>query len=811
MATKVLDLFTGADDVDITGRVPDGGGLGLATGEWLQVADSPGTGTIDLVALTPGDFTTETENNQASIIATLPTTRAVGDFLGIAVYTRDNTARSPSTPTDWAEAHVVTGAGRLVLYYRICDGTEPDTVTVSFTGLGAVGVDECLVAFNVPDVDTADPLGALGAASTWLSANNLGPITGLTPEAADSIILLFAAKQNDFNTTNPTATDWWRGAMAESTAGSDAGLIVMFQQQVGGPTAIGNATIADTGQAGAGVGFMLELKRGAVTPGVAVHRTPSGLQDWNHYVVKDIPDLGGLGVTDMMVEGVFQFREGSAGVTWAGVIARAQEVVETNYEANLVTFASGNHTLDLEYSWEGTHTLLRSVSMTGIDLTAPVTIRLCVTGMPSAVQIEVWVNEVRIIPDDGTLDPLGTFTHIPASGFEIVGGWPGACMNDGTRSGLGIQMSSWRAAEFCSDTIIPCEGGPDNPYPWDPPPTGNGVTTLDVMDNLVWREATIPETGTDGVRVADQLVGKAITGVWVMDNLQWRSLADEVEGPPPPDSTFPPHYDPCELLPDLPDPPTTVLDPPPDRLFFAYDLAVTQLGTLFTAAVRATGGHTPGEITQATARSGYVIGSQGGYGKFLDPTYDPDLMDAWIDSHAAYMDAVVASPTFYGQQVADDFASTHRWPPSGLSVAELSRIIAYWKAAYPGIRCGIRARPSQWPGSYPTGIDFVICQYRYWGLGGQTPTQFRDTELALAVTRGWDVLWSMNFLDGGPGGVGDRLTAAELLAAGMVFASDGTNNHGVGGWKAESAWLASPGILDALATIRNQLALLGPP
>jgi hypothetical protein len=263
-------------------------------------------------------------------------------------------------------------------------------------------------------------------------------------------------------------------------------------------------------------------------------------------------------------------------------------------------------------------------------------------------------------------------------------------------------------------------------------------------------------------------------------------------------------------------------------LFFAYDLPITTLGQIYTAAVNATGPWSTLNLSQAVARSGYIIGGIGGYSKYQSGgQYQRSLMTAWIDSHASYMPAMVAEPFFYGQICMDDHAARERWNwPSSFSdqdiTNEISFIAGYWKAAYPGIRVGIRAREAQWSGSYPSSIDFMVSQFRYWGLN-RTPSQFVSEELGLANSRGHDILFSINFENGGLGPsspyggssfshrVMYEVGAGELQTAWLEMIVDTPHMHGIGGWKYSAEFLSHSGILDAHAVARNALAAIGPP
>lgn len=376
---------------------------------------------------------------------------------------------------------------------------------------------------------------------------------------------------------------------------------------------------------------------------------------------------------------------------------------------------------------------------------------------------------------------------------------------------------------------VPCEGPPENPYPENPPP----VPPEEIeefgefpMKGGSWRTPNVPsEPMRGGVFRASP--GGILTK-HVMKFGVWRkviSIMEIIDTDPPPDTEFPPHYDPCEIHPPLPLPPTEPLGPPPARLFFAYDLPITTMPNPFTAAFNATGSHSPGNLSQAAARGGYIIGGVGGYSKYQSGgQYSQALMDAWIESHAAYMPGMIANPNFYGQQIMDDHAAFERWNwPSSWDINdvidEISRIAAKWKTEYPGLRVGIRAREGQFTGSnYPANVDFFNSQYRYWGITGDpSPSEFVSDELGSAASRGHDILFSINVENGGitPTQPSHRVmyevTPTELYNAWTAMTVDNPRMHGIGMWKYSSGFVNAPGIMDVISLCRNQLEAIGAP
>ncbi len=383
----------------------------------------------------------------------------------------------------------------------------------------------------------------------------------------------------------------------------------------------------------------------------------------------------------------------------------------------------------------------------------------------------------------------------------------------------------------------PCEGDPDNPYPEEPPlppTTPVDPVVMWIRRNLSWRPVQLPtEDYESEAQIRRNLSVRLPERIAIRKNLLWRYPADpdtDETDPPVDEDPYPPHFDPCEEHPPIPDPPDEDLGPPPDRIFFAFDLPITTIPSPFTAAVNATGFWSIINLEQAEVRGGSIVGGIGGYSKYQSGgQYQRSLMQDWIDSHGPYMDQLIASPNFYGQIIWDDHASFERWNwPAGWDINdvidELSWAAAYWKTSYPGLRVGIRAREAQFSGgNYPSNIDFMMAQFRYWGLGPLTPTTFVSQELGLASSRGHDILFSVNFENGGLGPsspyggvpyshrVMFEMGPGELETAWNAMIVDVGHMHGIGGWKYSSTYMARAGILDVIARCRNALQAIGAP
>ncbi|HEV8178357.1 MAG TPA: hypothetical protein VGP44_11815, partial [Gemmatimonadales bacterium] len=185
---------------------------------------------------------------------------------------------------------------------------------------------------------------------------------------------------------------------------------------------------------------------------------------------------------------------------------------------------------------------------------------------------------------------------------------------------------------------------------------------------------------------------------------------------------------------------------------------------------------------------------------------------AWIADNAGLLTDLVARSNYGGHTIFADWASPVLWPPSGISVGQMSNITNAYGFYVPGLSLIVRARPSQWVGAYPTGVDAVMCQYSYWAAGGRTPAQFRDYEVPIARARGWRILLVINLKNGGT--VRNTfMTASQVEDALVAFAdpscADILDGTGVGfTYNGSGGWLDDPDYQNALATGRNALAAL---
>lgn len=197
--------------------------------------------------------TAATGNNATSLAPALPVGWAAGD-LHVAEFQNfgGTNNRAPSMPAGWTVGPAwQNGTARHAVFWR--QAQSGDTApTVTLTGTGATGDTQLARIHGWRPSGSVVALRITGATSTNSTADNIGPVTGITPTFGD-LVVLSCGKTNDFNGT-ASATGFTLATMTESTTGNDAGMACLYRTSDG--TATGSVTVTDTGgTASNGLGF----------------------------------------------------------------------------------------------------------------------------------------------------------------------------------------------------------------------------------------------------------------------------------------------------------------------------------------------------------------------------------------------------------------------------------------------------------------------------------------------------------------------------------------------------------------------------
>lgn len=300
-----------------------------------------------------------------------------------------------------------------------------------------------------------------------------------------------------------------------------------------------------------------------------------------------------------------------------------------------------------------------------------------------------------------------------------------------------------------------CTGGPDNPYPWEPPPIDPPVDVAREfpMQRGAWRAPVEPSAATaEGVqRMPQPLPGE--TRKWVMARGVWRPiLIYDGDTIPEPDTPLPPHHDPCYQVPMLP--PAGPVVPITGRFFGMSNTPLGALGDLFNGTQKALGPWYTSDLPFVASRGCVLVGAQGGKCNTRvncttwDKNYWIDATRAILAPRYALLLTHTASGAFFGYSCADDIESAALWNhPGGVPLDEFAEAVAVIKAEFPGIRIGARVRPGHLP--FNPGLDFYTAQ---WSIQRGPAGSWAAHEYTIALSRNAYLIWSYNYLHGGSGG-----------------------------------------------------------
>ena len=209
--------------------------------------------------------------NNASVTPALPTGYGTGDLIVVFGIFRTTTGTF-ATPSGYTLIKNEQAAGgiavRLAAFYKVAtSGAETaPTLTVSGGNTNHTVIGRCAVWRGE---DSASPIDLVASAlSTNNDAQDVGPITGLTPGTGDLCLVVFG-KADDWTSVATISGDgltWSNVFQSTSTLGSDAGIAVMAAVDSGG-TAVTAKTLAVTGGSPnfPGAGFMFTVNVSSVT------------------------------------------------------------------------------------------------------------------------------------------------------------------------------------------------------------------------------------------------------------------------------------------------------------------------------------------------------------------------------------------------------------------------------------------------------------------------------------------------------------------------------------------------------------------
>lgn len=188
-----------------------------------------------------------------------------------------------SAPSGWTALFEISNSNfhMHVMYRRFVSGDSGPTVDFSSA---AGDVHYSVIGSYRGVVNTGDPTDVLGATSTNASANDIGPVTGITTTENDAAIIVFALKGNDSGTIATLTGDgltWARFDFIDDTVIGDDCTFVADYALIPTALTVTDKTFDDdatsAGTQGIGLSRMLSL----VTEGVGGGASPvASLGSW---------------------------------------------------------------------------------------------------------------------------------------------------------------------------------------------------------------------------------------------------------------------------------------------------------------------------------------------------------------------------------------------------------------------------------------------------------------------------------------------------------------------------------------------------
>jgi hypothetical protein len=164
-----------------------------------------------------------------------PTGIVAGDLLICVIGWRGST--TTMTSSGWTEmsgspwTNATSATDEIRALWKISAGTESGAITFTKTG-GGVNQSFNSIIFALrgtpPDVSAFD---VIGAKTDGASAQNVGPLTGLTPTAAGAWVFVVAEKADDWTSVATLTGDsltWNEITEVSTISGSDGGLVIDY-------------------------------------------------------------------------------------------------------------------------------------------------------------------------------------------------------------------------------------------------------------------------------------------------------------------------------------------------------------------------------------------------------------------------------------------------------------------------------------------------------------------------------------------------------------------------------------------------------
>jgi len=191
----------------------------------------------------------------------------IKELFAFSVKAESASGPSITTPAGYTEIcnDAGTGGGLMVAWKAVVSDSAP---AVTFNNMGSGDVGYATVG-GIRGGDLADFLDQVGAVSHNAAAQDVGPVAGITPADADTMVLVVFAKAYNYVSSDILAGDglqWQRAFGHSSAVGNRAMIVAQFAIESGTVAVTGKTLVVQGGVADVGVGVMFNVNPDATTP-----------------------------------------------------------------------------------------------------------------------------------------------------------------------------------------------------------------------------------------------------------------------------------------------------------------------------------------------------------------------------------------------------------------------------------------------------------------------------------------------------------------------------------------------------------------
>jgi hypothetical protein len=238
----------------------------------------------------------------------------------------------------------------------------------------------------------------------------------------------------------------------------------------------------------------------------------------------------------------------------------------------------------------------------------------------------------------------------------------------------------------------------------------------------------------------------------------------------------------------------------------------------YTGALRAVAPSTViGELNTAARYGKRLVISMAGSRKYYTNSNGTFNITKWKYRVSAFrgvaLGKYVSSGVLVGHYLVDEPGCLPCWGGKAISASTIEELARYSKSVWPSLATTVRAAPTGLPLIWYRYLDFAWAQWvgpKHSPSFNQTPTQFRDRQIAAAKARGLGLVFGMNYLNGGDGSSGIKgtvytrweMSAREVKNVGVVLAQ-ASYACALLSWKYSTTFLSRSGMSTALSYVSS--------